>query len=71
MICPFRWIGIRLELIGNLIALLATVFGLASDDLNGAQVGLSITYAVQVCLFVCLFGDINTVSSLFVSYNGD
>ncbi|XP_052786369.1 multidrug resistance-associated protein 1-like isoform X1 [Mya arenaria] len=45
-----RWIGIRLELMGNLIALLATVFGLVSDELNGAQVGLSITYAVQITI---------------------
>ncbi|XP_053387089.1 multidrug resistance-associated protein 1-like [Mercenaria mercenaria] len=45
-----RWIGIRLEILGNVIAFLATVFGLVSDDLNGAQVGLSITYAVQITI---------------------
>lgn len=45
-----RWIGVRIELIGNVIALLATVFGLISDELNGAQVGLSITYAVQITI---------------------
>ncbi|XP_060579428.1 ATP-binding cassette sub-family C member 3-like [Ruditapes philippinarum] len=45
-----RWIGIRLETLGNVIALLAAVFGLISDELNGAQVGLSITYAVQITI---------------------
>ena len=44
----FRWIGIRLEMLGNFIVLLATIFALISDELNGAQVGLSISYAVQV-----------------------
>jgi hypothetical protein len=48
IILNYRWIGIRLETLGNVIALLAAVFGLISDELNGAQVGLSITYAVQV-----------------------
>lgn len=45
-----RWIGIRLEMLGNLIVLLATLFSLLSDDLNGAQVGLSISYAVQITI---------------------
>ncbi|KAL4216369.1 hypothetical protein ACF0H5_024096 [Mactra antiquata] len=45
-----RWIGVRLELLGNIIAFLATVFGLVEDDLNGAQVGLSISYAVQITI---------------------
>ncbi|KAL4216368.1 hypothetical protein ACF0H5_024095 [Mactra antiquata] len=45
-----RWIGIRLEVLGNVVAFLATVFGLVADDLNGAQVGLSITYAVQITI---------------------
>ena len=44
----FRWIGVRLEMLGNVIVLLATIFALISNELNGAEVGLSITYAVQV-----------------------
>ena len=35
-------------MLGNLIVLLATIFALISDELNGAQVGLTISYAVQV-----------------------
>ena len=54
IILNYRWIGIRLETLGNVIALLAAVFGLISDELNGAQVGLSITYAVQVGKTKCM-----------------
>lgn len=37
---------------GNFVAFLAALFALLSD-LNGAQVGMSITYAVQVAWLEC------------------
>ena len=45
-----RWIGIRLELLGNILILAASIFALLTQDLSGAEVGLSITYALQVGL---------------------
>ncbi|XP_053387287.1 multidrug resistance-associated protein 1-like [Mercenaria mercenaria] len=45
-----RWVGWRLEVMGNLVAFLAAVFALISYDLNGAQVGMSVTYAVQLTI---------------------
>lgn len=45
----YRWLGFRLELIGNLITFAAAVFSVAERNiLNGGQVGLSLTYALQV-----------------------
>ncbi|XP_062590611.1 multidrug resistance-associated protein 1-like isoform X1 [Saccostrea cucullata] len=41
-----RWLGVRLEFLGNCLVLGATMFSIFSD-LNGALVGLSITYALQ------------------------
>lgn len=44
-----RWLGFRLELIGNLITFAAAVFSVAERNiLNGGQVGLSLTYALQI-----------------------
>ena len=40
----------RLEFLGSLIVSLATLFIIIADDLNGAQLGLTVTYAVQVSI---------------------
>ena len=61
----FRWIGIRLELLGNVIVLLATIFCLVSEDLNGAQVGLSISYAVMVNIKSFLVRSVNENACTF------
>ncbi|KAL4216728.1 hypothetical protein ACF0H5_024451 [Mactra antiquata] len=45
-----RWVGWRVELVGNFVAFLAALFALLTNDLNGAQVGMSITYAVQLTI---------------------
>ncbi|XP_060602685.1 multidrug resistance-associated protein 1-like [Ruditapes philippinarum] len=45
-----RWIAIRLETLGNILILAAAIFALISTGLNGAQVGLSITYALQITI---------------------
>ncbi|KAH3867978.1 hypothetical protein DPMN_031114 [Dreissena polymorpha] len=43
-----RWISIRLQLFGNIIVLVVILLAVTSDILNGGQLGLAITYAVQV-----------------------
>lgn len=45
-----RWLGIRLEMLGNLLILCAVIFTVLAKDLNPGLVGLSITYALQVSL---------------------
>lgn len=56
-----RWLGVRLEFLGNCLVLGATLFSIFSD-LNGAIVGLSITYALQATgilnLLVVNFSDL-------------
>ncbi|XP_069135573.1 multidrug resistance-associated protein 1-like [Argopecten irradians] len=42
-----RWLGVRLELLGNLLILAAALFGVFSPGQSGAVVGLSISYALQ------------------------
>ena len=49
----FRWLAIRLELIGNLIILFATLFAVIERNSSGGGIdpglaGLSISYALQV-----------------------
>ena len=54
--CSFRWLAIRLEFVGNLIVLFASLFAVIQrnyeDELNirvnAGLVGLSISYALQV-----------------------
>ncbi|XP_062606443.1 multidrug resistance-associated protein 1-like [Saccostrea cucullata] len=44
-----RWLGFRLELLGNFVVLAAAIFAvLARDTIQGGIVGLSISYALQV-----------------------
>ena len=38
----------RIEFLGCVIICAASLFVILSDDLNGAQLGLSVNYAVQV-----------------------
>uniref|UniRef100_A0A0L8GHH2 ABC-type glutathione-S-conjugate transporter n=1 Tax=Octopus bimaculoides TaxID=37653 RepID=A0A0L8GHH2_OCTBM len=42
-----RWLGIRLELVGNLIIIAASLFSILGSDITGGLVGLSISYALQ------------------------
>lgn len=44
-----RWLAVRLESLGALIVLFASLFAvLARDSINPAIVGLSISYALQI-----------------------
>ena len=58
-VCSFRWLALRLEFLGNLIILFAGLFAVISrDSIESGLVGLSITYALQVCFFFlssCLY----------------
>lgn len=43
-----RWVGLRLEFVGALVVMFASVFALHAEGITPGAVGLSITYAMQV-----------------------
>lgn len=44
-----RWLGVRLEIVGALVIFFAALFAvLAKDTISGGEVGLSISYALQI-----------------------
>ena len=54
-----RWLGIRLEFVGNLVVLFAALFAViarntGSGHLDAGLTGLSISYALQVSAWVWL-----------------
>lgn len=50
-----RWLGIRLETIGNILIFFAALFAvLGRDSLDAGIVGLSISYALQVIVLKVL-----------------
>ena len=45
----YRWLGLWLEFIGNLIVLFAGIFAVVEkDNINPGLAGLSVSYALQV-----------------------
>ncbi|KAL4236836.1 hypothetical protein ACF0H5_005222 [Mactra antiquata] len=46
--CGTRWVAVRLEFLGNIVLLAVCLVAIATDSLNGGQLGLSINYAVQI-----------------------
>ncbi|KAL7641498.1 UNVERIFIED_CONTAM: hypothetical protein RMT77_007369 [Armadillidium vulgare] len=47
-IVSYRWLSIRLELIGNLLTFFAALFTVLNRDINGGNTGMALTYALQV-----------------------
>ena len=48
-IMSYRWLGVHLETIGNIVILLAACFAVLSKDSIGAGLaGLSVTYSLQI-----------------------
>ena len=43
-----RWVGLRLEFVGALVVMFASLFAIHSEGITAGAVGLSITYAMQV-----------------------
>lgn len=43
-----RWLGVRLEILGNFITLAAAMFAIINTSLSSGLVGLSVTYAMNV-----------------------
>jgi hypothetical protein len=47
-----RWLGVRLEFIGSLITLFASLFAvIGRNSLTGGAAGLSISYSLNVIVF--------------------
>ena len=71
-LCANRWLGIRLEFMGSFIVLCAALFAVLasihpsiSRTVTPGLAGLSISYALQVCVFVCayVYTNMSTVMS--------
>lgn len=43
-----RWLAVRLEMVGNLIIFFAALFAVLQKDTNEGDVGLSVSYALQI-----------------------
>ncbi|CAC5413633.1 ABC transporter C family member 5,Canalicular multispecific organic anion transporter 1,Multidrug resistance-associated protein 6,Putative uncharacterized protein YKR104W,ABC transporter C family member 8,Multidrug resistance-associated protein 1,Cystic fibrosis transmembrane conductance regulator,ABC transporter C family member 12,ABC transporter C family member 14,Canalicular multispecific organic anion transporter 2,ABC transporter C family member 7,Putative ABC transporter C family member 15,ATP-bindin len=44
------WVGVRTQSFGNLVVFAAALFAVLSENLSGADVGLSLSYAMQIVM---------------------
>jgi hypothetical protein len=51
-----RWLGVRLEGMGALCTLLAALVTVEQQSGRAATMGLLLTYALQVCVLLCVAG---------------
>ncbi|CRL02864.1 CLUMA_CG015851, isoform A [Clunio marinus] len=55
-ICANRWLGVRLEIVGSIVVLAASLFAvLARETIDSSIVGLSISYALQISSLMSFF----------------
>jgi hypothetical protein len=67
----YRWIAVRIEFLGNIILLAAIMIAITSDTLNGGQLGLSVTYAVQVKYFSLFNHCLRAATEMYQSWTDD
>lgn len=66
----YRWLAIRLEVIGNLIIFFAALFAVLAKDQSPGLVGLSITYSLQVIYIPTLLDNFIIIPMLFFLIGG-
>lgn len=49
-----RWLSVRLEVLGSLVMLFASLFAVLATDISPATVGLSISYALSISNFLSM-----------------
>lgn len=48
MLVCFRWLGINLEILANVVVLGSAIFAVVTPGISGGDIGLSVSYAMQV-----------------------
>ena len=61
MFVCFRWLGMNLEIVANIVVFGAAIFSVVTPGIEGGTVGLSVSYAMQVRLHrvLCAIFEVN------------